>query len=228
MSRASDQAYKIIKDQILSGSLPPRSQLKEEELAELCGVSRTPVRDALRRLEAEMLVRRSDTQRTFVPDWSSEEVEDIFTLRALIESHAAVRSATRITNEEIDQLKAFNARLREVIADPRGFDHDSFVHYNREFHNAILEASRSERLIRMRSLLVEQVIQHRTARSYDPAGLIRSHADHEELVLAFEARDPDWARSLMNSHILRALHVTLQERAEDGLIVKLAPNSIAA
>lgn len=79
MSRASEIAYNEIRRRILSGHLAQGTQLKEEELADLCGVSRTPVRDALRRLEAEMLVRRSDTQRTFVPEWPTSEVEEIFT-----------------------------------------------------------------------------------------------------------------------------------------------------
>ena len=78
MSRASDRAYETIRTRILSGDLPPGAQLVEEALAELCGVSRTPVRDALRRLEAELLVERSDTQRSFVSDWSLHDVADAF------------------------------------------------------------------------------------------------------------------------------------------------------
>ncbi len=211
MSRASDAAYRFIRDRILSGDLAPRTQLKEEELAEMCGVSRTPVRDALRRLEAEMLVRRTDTQRTFVPDWTNDEVAEIFGLRALLESHAVVRAASCITQAEIDQLKRYNEAIQLAIHGGEHLDVESFVANNRDFHNAILDASRSERLVKMRSLLVEQVILHRTARCYDKVGLARSHSDHEELVVALEARDAEWACSLMTTHIRRALHVTLEE-----------------
>lgn len=233
MSRASDSAYQFIRDRILSGDLAPRTQLKEEELAEMCGVSRTPVRDALRRLEAEMLVRRTDTQRTFVPDWTNDEVEEIFALRALLESHAAVRATQFITPAEIDQLKRYNEAIQIAIHGSTYLDVESFVGNNREFHNAILDASRSERLVKMRSVLVEQVILHRTARRYDRAGLARSHSDHEELVVAFEARDADWARSLMTTHIRRALHVTLQEAIideaiDDDRVTKLRTRPVVA
>jgi DNA-binding GntR family transcriptional regulator len=208
MSRASDLAYQMIRERILSGALAPLTQLKEEELAEMCGVSRTPVRDALRRLEAEMLVRRTDTQRTFVPDWSLDEVEEIFTLRALLEGHAAARAARFISDEQIETLQAYNLLIDRAINDSRGLDTEAFVANNRLFHNALLAAARSERLVKMRAMLVEQTILHRTARNYDEAGLRRSHADHEELVLALEARDADWARSIMVGHIRHAYHVT--------------------
>lgn len=209
MSRASDVAYEMIRERILSGALAPQTQLKEEELAELCGVSRTPIRDALRRLEAEMLVRRTDTQRSFVPDWSADEVEEIFTLRALLESHAAARAAARITPAEIETLERHNDEIEKAIHGSIKLDAEAFVTHNRHFHNVLLQASQSERLIKMRSLIVEQSILHRTARNYDKAGLSRSHADHEELVLACRAKDSEWARSIMDNHIRRAYHVTL-------------------
>lgn len=216
MSRASDVAYQVIREKILSGALAPQTQLKEEELAELCGVSRTPIRDALRRLEAEMLVRRTDTQRTFVPDWTADEVEEIFTLRALLESHAAARAAMRITSEEIETLKEYNDAINTAIYGSSELDAEAFVTNNRHFHNVMLQASRSERLSKMRGLIVEQSILHRTARNYDRAGLARSHADHEELVMAFQAKDSEWARSIMDNHIRRAYHVTLGDMEKLG------------
>lgn len=183
----------------------------------MCGVSRTPIRDALRRLEAELLVRRTDTQRTFVPDWSADEVEEIFTLRALLESHAAARAARFITAEEIDTLRGYNKLIDRAINGARGLDSEAFVANNRHFHNTMLAAAKSERLVKMRGMIVEQSILHRTARNYDAVGLRRSHADHEELVLAFERRDAEWARSIMMNHIRRAYHVTADGQGEqDG------------
>ena len=212
MSRASDLAYETIRAKILSGELAPMTQLKEEELAEMCGVSRTPIRDALRRLEADMLVRRTDTQRTFVPDWSPEEVEEIFTLRMLLESHAAARAARFVTAEEIEMLRSYTDLIGRAIEKP-DFDSLTFVENNRLFHNLILSIAKSDRLAKIRGMIVEQGILHRTARHYDRVGLRRSHADHEELLLAFEARDEAWASAIMAGHILRAYHVTMREYA---------------
>ena len=76
MSKASDRAYAQIKAMILSGTLAPGAPLREEQLAEVCGVSRTPVREAMRRLEAELFVRKTETQRSFVVDASPDDIAD--------------------------------------------------------------------------------------------------------------------------------------------------------
>ena len=91
MSRASDRAYSSIRNMILSGELPAGTQLGEEALAEKCGVSRTPVREALRRLETDMLVARTDTQRSYVPEWSLDDVRD-----ALAAAEGAAMTISRV------------------------------------------------------------------------------------------------------------------------------------
>ena len=118
MSRASERAYNNIRSMILSGELQPGSQIREEALAELCGVSRTPVRDSLRRLEAEMFIRRNDSQRSFVADWSLDDLEDAFQLRAMLEAHAAKRAASRVTREQLGLLRFHNAQLKQAIDMP--------------------------------------------------------------------------------------------------------------
>jgi DNA-binding GntR family transcriptional regulator len=205
MSRASDRAYHAIRRMILSGSLAPGAPLREEQLAESCGVSRTPVRDALRRLEAEALVRRSDTQRTFVADWSSDDVEEAFTIRIMLEGHAAERAATRIGWVQIERLRTHNAAIARAIATETP-DVPTFLTHNRAIHAIILEAASSARLAAMLAQVVEQPVVQRTARHYDRNNLARSHHEHEELVIAFERRDGSWARSIMESHIRRAFH----------------------
>ena len=91
MTRAADRAYAEIRSLILSGDAAPGTQLTEEQLADICGVSRTPVRDALRRLEAELYIVRSGSQRAFVADWSHADVDEMFTLRGMLEAHAVRR-----------------------------------------------------------------------------------------------------------------------------------------
>ena len=85
MSRASDTAYRKIRSFILSGEAHPGMQLTEERLADISGVSRTPVRDAVRRLENEMLLVRSASKRLSVADWSDDEIDEMFTLRAMLD-----------------------------------------------------------------------------------------------------------------------------------------------
>ena len=154
MSRASDRAYAEIRGLILSGDAPPGAQLKEEQLAEICGVSRTPVRDALRRLEAELYVVRSDSKRAFVAEWSSEDLSEMFTLRGMLEGHAAARAAWRFTAEGMTALRACNARIEQaVLSDEQ--DIADFLEHNREFHRLIVETAQSKYLESSLAMLVE-------------------------------------------------------------------------
>jgi DNA-binding GntR family transcriptional regulator len=205
MSKASDRAYARIRAMILSGELAPGSQIREEQLAEQCGVSRTPVRDALNRLETELLIRRTGSQRSFVADWSLDDVEDAFTLRGILESLAAERAAVRIAHEELARLRWLNAAIgRAVAQDPP--DISAFLDHNLAFHNIIVEAAASPRLQNMLAKLIEQPVVWRTAQNYDRSNLERSHREHEELLAAFERRDDAWAASIMAGHIRRAFH----------------------
>lgn len=206
MLRASDRAYREIRRQIVAGDLQPGTQLKEEELAESCGVSRTPVRDALRRLEAELFVRRSDSQRSFVAEWSIDDIDEMFTLRGMLEGHAAARAAARVSRAAIAQLRAHNDAIDAAINHQRRADIEAFLDHNRQFHAIVIEAAGSERLSAMLARLIEQPVVLRTALLYDGDQLQRSHHEHAELLAAFERRDSDWAQAVMTGHIRRAFH----------------------
>ena len=206
MSRASDTAYAAIRAAIGSGSLAPGAALREEELAAQCGVSRTPVRDALRRLEAEMVVRRTDGGRVYVADWAADDIDEMFTLRSLLEGHAAARAARRIGAAGLNEMHEINCLLETAVSAESGPDVPGFLAANRAFHAAIVTAAASPRLAAMLARLIEQPVVQRTARLYDRAQLGRSASEHAELLAAFAHADPDWARAVMTAHIRRAYH----------------------
>lgn len=205
MSRASERAYAEIRSLILSGDAPPGSPLTEEALADICGVSRTPVREALRRLETELYIVRSDSQRLFVANWNSEDLAEMFALRAMLESHAAARAATRITAGALDALRVSNAGLAAAIA-AQTPDVATFLAENRRFHEIIIAAAASPRLSSILAALVEQPVIRRTAARYGRDELARSAHEHGELIQAFAAADSEWARAVMTGHIRRAFH----------------------
>lgn len=205
MAKASEKAYDLIRDLILSGELAPGEQLSEEALAERCGVSRTPVRDALRRLEAELLVRKSDSQRSFVADWSLDDVEEAFELRAILEGRAARRAAVRMQPEVLERLRACNAAILAAVRGSRP-DVDVFLEQNREFHAIILQTADSRRLASLLGTLIEQPVVWRTAHQYGREAFQRSHSEHEDLLSAFARKDGAWAQSIMEGHIRRAFH----------------------
>ena len=205
MTRASEQAYQRIRAHILSGAAKPSEQLTEDRLAQIAGVSRTPVREAVRRLEDELLLVRSESKRLFVADWSRDDIEEMFALRQMLECHAAERAARRLTRAQLADLEAVNRALRDAIAQPVP-DVARFLEANRAFHEAIVDAAQSPRLGQMLAKLVEAPVVLRTARNYSPEDLHQSARDHDELIAAFAARDPDWARAVMGSHLRRAFH----------------------
>ncbi|MFU7529243.1 GntR family transcriptional regulator [Qipengyuania sp. ASV99] len=205
MSRASDQAYAAIRAYLLSGEARPNDQLTEDRLAQIAGVSRTPVREAVRRLEDERLLVRSESKRLFVADWSRDDIEEMFALRQMFECHAAERAARRLSPEQVAQLESINRSLRGAIerAQP---DVPLFLEANRNFHDVIIDAAHSPRLAQLLAKLVEAPVVLRTARNYSMEDLRQSARDHDELIAAFAARDPDWARAVMSSHLRRAFH----------------------
>ncbi|GAA0485768.1 GntR family transcriptional regulator [Parasphingorhabdus litoris] len=205
MSRASETAYQKIRSFILQGEAAPGMQLTEEKLSEISGVSRTSVRDAVRRLENEMLVVRSASKRLSVADWSEDEVDEMFTLRAMLEAHAAARAAQRIDGDTLNALRGINDELKRAVSQSSP-NIAAFLEANRRFHDLILECARSPRLSKLMPALVEQPVVRRTAHQYSKTQLTQSALDHDELIAAFAAKDADWARAVMISHIRRAFH----------------------
>ncbi|UAB77651.1 GntR family transcriptional regulator [Erythrobacter sp. SCSIO 43205] len=205
MTKASDRAYQTIRSMILSGELSSGDALREEALAERCGVSRTPIREALRQLEADLLVRRTESQRSYVADWSLDDVEDAFELRAMLEGHAARRAAERMTDQVVKELKFCNKAILAAVSRPTP-DVATFLDRNRDFHALVLATAGSPRLTGLLTSLIEQPVVWRTAQHYDPEAFKSSHREHADLLAAFERRDGAWAESIMAGHIRRAFH----------------------
>ena len=205
VSKAAEQAYDYIRTAILAGSLAPGSPLREENLAEASGVSRTPVREALRRLEVEQLVCRTDSKRCFVSDWSLDDIEEGFTLRTMLETHAVRRAAPRIDAAQLAQLEHTNDEIISAIRRDIP-DANAFANLNRQFHAIIVEAAQSERLARLLTRLVAHPVVLRTATSYNRSQLEHSVQEHSELIRALGRRDVAWAESIMASHLRRAFH----------------------
>ncbi|MEV0729323.1 GntR family transcriptional regulator [Polymorphospora sp. NPDC050346] len=201
MARASQKTYESIKNLILDNTYGPGAKLSEEDLATAVGVSRTPVREALRRLHAEGLIDWEANRGATVAAWSDQDLEEIFELRALLEGYGAELAASRITPEETAQLRELSAQMERHAANR---DADRIAVCNAEFHAIILRAGRNRRLSALLGAVVQTPLVNRTFRRYDEAAMARSMAHHRELIDAFEAGDRAWAGSVMRAHILAA------------------------
>ncbi len=219
MSRATDKAYAYIREQILTGKLRPGSQIKEEILADLCGVSRTPVRDAIKQLELEFLVRRV-SQRTFICEWSRADAIDVFSVRALLEGYAAARAAERRTPAILSALRhhhaAIGAALDSESPASTHFDIESFIVGNRQFHRTIFEAAGSARLSETILKLIVQPTVLRTAFTYSRSDGLQSHYQHGDLIDAIDKGDAVWARGMMTAHLQRAAHALADTSEPSG------------
>jgi DNA-binding GntR family transcriptional regulator len=202
--RAVDKAYQAVKDGIIAGRYAPSMRITEQEVAAAAGVSRTPVREALRRLHAEGLVDFTPNQGAMVTEWSAQDADEIFHLRALLESHGAARAAERATPEQLAELRSLAERqYDESVRRTDGYI-ERIGELNAQFHRRLQEAAASVRLARALAALLEAPLVMKTFLNYTPDDLQRSAAHHLELVRALEARDAEWAASVMTSHILAA------------------------
>lgn len=206
MAKAAQKAYELVRERIISGFYPASVHLTEQEIADSSGVSRTPVREALRRLQSEGFVRVAANQGAVVVDWSESETNDVFELRALLEPYGAARAAQRISREDLDELRRL-AKAQFEECERRGPGYMERVgSLNSRFHRGLLKSAGSPRLSMLMPMLIEAPLVMRTFAKYEPPELLRSAAHHLEIVSALEARDSEWAASIMRSHIHAAQH----------------------
>jgi DNA-binding GntR family transcriptional regulator len=217
MARAAESAYHRIRAALLTGVYPAGERLGEVELAAAFTVSRTPVREALRRLAAEGLVEIEPNRGARVARWTADDLEEIYLLRALLESAAARRAAERIRPAAIGRLEELCAQMEKWAEPGRGQDLDQVAELNNAFHAAIVEAAASPRLGTLLAQVVQVPLVVRTFHRYDEAALTRSLGHHRELIEALRAGDGAWAESVMRSHVHAARGVLVSAlRAELG------------
>lgn len=204
MATTSDRAYETLRRAILQGEFEMGARLGEVELASVLNISRTPIRDALRRLGADGLVELESNRGARVASWTPEDIDEIFVLRALLESHGAALAAPAIEDPEIDALEALCAEMEELGSDRSGARLERLNDANREFHNRILAASGSARLPGLVGSVVQMPIALQTFSRYSDEAISRSANHHRELVAAFRARNPTWASAVMHAHIMAA------------------------
>jgi len=202
--RAVEKAYTAIRNGIIAGRFPPGSRITEHEVVAASGVSRTPAREALRRLQSEGLVDLTPNQGAVVIDWSPADTDEIFDLRAVLEAHGAARAAICATSEQIETLQSLATEQYREARERREGHLERIADLNSRFHNQMQEASASPRLTRILTALLDASLIMKTFNHYTPDDLERSAAHHLELVRALMARDSEWAGSVMRSHVLAA------------------------
>ncbi|MGB8327020.1 MAG: GntR family transcriptional regulator [Steroidobacteraceae bacterium] len=204
ISKAVEKAYKFVRERTLEGVYSAGLRITEQEIADATGVSRTPVREALRRLQAEGFLTFIPNQGAAVTQWSGENIDDIFELRALLESYGAARAADRVTAKGIRELKGLaQKQYDESLRRASGYIR-RIGEVNSRFHRTLQQFSGNARLVAMLPALIDAPLVLRTFEKYEHSDLVRSAAHHLEIVSALEARNAEWAAAVMRSHVCAA------------------------
>ncbi len=190
-----DEVYQRIRKAIIRGVYKPGDRLQEEWLAEELGTSRTPVREALRKLEVERFVTYYPHKGTVVSEVSRDEIEELYQVRQLLEVFIARRAAKNAAPEDI-------ARLRAVLAqEERCVEADDILDAVENFNNALFEISRADSLVDLNRRIREYLQRVTTSNHLNPVRRKQAHGEHLLIIEALEAHDADLAEQRTIEHL---------------------------
>lgn len=197
-----DDVYASLRHEILSCHLPPGSELHENILAERLSVSKSPVREALLRLERDRLVEVISRQGYRVMPISIADARNMYSFRAVLETASAIEAARRASDEQLKALDRFRAQPRD----------EEFIPYNQNFHCSIFDASQNERMAAVARELIEQMdrmtrISIHAMRDHDPSRLVKEHC---KIIDALQARNGRAAAGILRDHVNNAARRVLR------------------
>jgi DNA-binding GntR family transcriptional regulator len=194
-----DMAYEYLRDAILSGALADGAPLPQEEIAAQLGVSRLPVREALRRLDSEGLVVLRPRRGYVVASMDNDEIEDVLDLQANMEALAGHAATLRRTQEVVDKLRDLLAQLDRTTA-KNPVDIEAFTRLNRAFHDTLYESCGRPVLKRMLRVLHGNGERYARMAAGVKVNLRNSQKEHRAIFEAYEAGDADRVAQLCRGH----------------------------
>lgn len=204
-----DVVYKHILAGILNGTYKPGDRLREETLADDLGVSSTPVREALRKLEVERFVDYYPRKGTVVSEIPSDEVEELYKVRQLLEVLIIRRGAEKATAKDI-------AKLRKFLTEEENFSEpDDIYEIMVQFNRTLLELSHADNLIALTKRVRESLNRVFNRNYLDPERRRRAHEEHVRIVDALEAHDADLAEKLIVEHLHNSMEPALNQTRQD-------------
>ena len=193
--------YTDLQVAILSGILPDGSKLTEQAICKQYNVSRTPVREAFRQLEADGLIENIPNRGAFVRGLSRRDISDLFDLRTLFEAQAVEWAVKRMTSEDIDKL-AETLEFMEfyTLKD----DVDKVMTFNSQFHNLIYSGTK-DRMIQKTLAIYQTYLKHSApAKTYTVDQLKTILDEHKAIFEAFETKNPAAGRKAMEHHMMQS------------------------
>lgn len=202
----AEKVYRRIRETIMEGSLLPGTRLVEEATAQGLGVSRTPVREAIFRLESEGLVSRDERGGAIVAELTSEEIEDIYAVRSALEGLAARMAAGKMSQREFVRLEHTQARL-EAAAE--AMDAEALASLNFSFHEVILRATHNVTLVGFMEQIHASLRRATQTTMAYPGRAEEAMAEHRDLIRALKQNDSADAERIARQHIDNAFNIRL-------------------
>lgn len=203
--------YEELKTLILTGQIHPGMRLMEEELAEEMGVSRTPIREAIRKLEKEGLITIEPRRGAYVSQMSTEDMVDILEVRQNMEGLAARLAALRMSGEEKQKLVEMADRYGKAVSDG---NMEEMIRCDTAFHHMIVEATGNRILIKMVEQLQELVLRFRYLYYDNFKRAEQMIREHEQIYSAIMEENAEAAGDAADLHIQRLKEMVLSEGAQ--------------
>lgn len=190
--------FDYLKNAIISGELKPGERLMEIAIAQQLGVSRTPVREAIRKLEKEKFIEMIPRKGAYVSSTTTKDMLDVLEVRRLIEGFASELAAERMSDEKLAELSNTHQAFIRALDDG---DRDSMVALDNEFHELIFESAENLKLIEIQKQLSEQVQRYRLNYFNDYSEFEELREMHEKIFSAIEKKASKLAGDLARQHV---------------------------
>ncbi len=205
-----EKILESIRDAIISGAITSGSRVSEPDLAERFGISRTPIREALRQLESEGYLTVIPRKGAVVSAFTQKDVEEFYAIKSILEGYAAKLACCRLSEKEIDRLQTINKRLSELCEQS---DIKQFFKVHNDFHDLFIKAADNEKLREMINLLVTRFQRLRLMSISQPGRMAVSVTEHEKIITAFRERNCEAAELLVRKNAEYGGKVLLDETA---------------
>jgi DNA-binding GntR family transcriptional regulator len=200
--------YGRLRVAILKGDIAPGERVIESHVANALGISRTPVREAIHKLEREGLLGQYPTSGFFVVGLTRADIEETFGIRSVLESYAARLAALHHREEELEPLEK---KIEEYQVCLQQGKMKELLRINTEFHDLLYALSRSPKLIKMINDLRDQIYRFRKVILKMEAMAKMSNEDHRSMLAYIRKRDAEGVEALVREHILRGQEVVLRD-----------------
>lgn len=209
-----DAVVDHLREMIVEGQLSAGSRINERELCELLGISRTPLREAVKVLAAEGLIEITPNRGASVAEMSLSDVLEAFELMAGLESLAGELACERMTDDELAQVQALHDAM---LVCRKKKDLSGYYSHNRQIHNLILEATRNNALRQVCEATNRRLHALRFRSNFDVQKWDRAIAEHEAIIQALKARNGSELSAILKQHLLHKRDVVIADLKENTI-----------